>query len=407
MSEIPRVQLKQRRSQPFLNRHPWVFQGAIAIAPQGLEPGSVVTVCTHKNEPIAQGLWNPRSNFRTRLYVWSNQAEDVEQSLLTPEFWQQKIKTAISLRRQLFPNWDQAALRLINSEGDGLSGLTVDWFAGWLVVQFTSLGLWTVRDVLLTTLQDEIQPRGILLKADETINNLEGMELEDQQLSGETPLQPLFITENEISFGVDLVAGQKTGFFCDQRDNRRRCAELLKSIPEARVMDAFCYSGGFGLAALVHGNAKRVTFVDTSEAALHLAQANAELNSCSNRSEFVQGKALHIMRDAHNEDRQYDAIVLDPPKLAKNRGSLERAMGVYAKLNEAALRLIKPGGLLVTCSCSGHVSRQLFAEMLAQTATNADRQLRILEQRGAATDHPVSANCLEGEYLKTFFCHVQ
>jgi 23S rRNA (cytosine1962-C5)-methyltransferase len=383
---------------PFFSRHPWVFQGAIEKIDGDPAPGDAVAVHAQDGVFIAWGLFNPASNIAIRLYSWD------EATPLNDDFWRQRIDDAIGLRRVLFPQFlPNQAFRLIYSEADGLSGLTVDRYGDWLLVQLTSFALAQRQEVLLQGLRETLQPRGILLRTEKGIRAAEGLELADGLLWGETPPRPLFIEENGVQYGVDVAEGQKTGFFLDQRENRRRTADFVRG---GRVLDICCYTGGFSLNCLVNGHADEVVAVDASEAALCQARSNAELNGVSDRFRTIKQDAFKILEEFESRDEVFDTVVLDPPKLARNRQGIDAALRGYYSLNRFALGLIRSGGFFVTCSCSGHISHEMFADMLGQAALHADRRLQLIEVRGAAPDHPSSIHCLETDYLKCYLGRV-
>lgn len=398
MSSSPLVvRLKPRRALPFFSQHPWVFAGAIGAVNGMPQLGDPVILQSHEGEFIAHGLFNPVSNIRVRLYSWD------ENQPLDDDFWRRRVEAAIRGRRRLFPQMNaQTACRLVYSESDGLSGLTVDRFGEWLSLQWTSAALQQRADVILTALQEFAAPRGVWLRTERGIKELEGLSIDDGLLAGETP-PPLEVEEHGVRYHLDLPSGQKTGFYCDQRDNRLAVAHSARP---GRLLDGCCYTGGFGLTALVRGAATEVVAVDSSATALELAQHNAELNGCSDRFVTHCSDVFDFLEDQLAAGERYDTIVLDPPKLARTRGGLERALKAYARLNRLALSLLNPEGLLATCSCSGHVTREDFEQVLGRASLDAERNVQILEQRGQAADHPVSVHCLETSYLKCFLCRV-
>lgn len=396
--DLPQCVIKRRRALPFFSRHPWVFSTAIERIDGEPVPGQEVTLRSQDGQFIAQGLFNPHSHLRVRLYAWREDAR------LDRDFWSQRLDESLELRRRLFPDWGpEFACRLVNSEGDQLSGLTVDRYGDWLIVQFTSLALAQRQEMFLELLREKLQPHGIWLRTEKGIRAAEGLEQADGLLWGETPPRPLFIEENGLRYGIDLVEGQKTGFYLDQRDNRRFISRFVAG---QRVLDLFCYHGGFGLNCLQHGPAKEVIAVDVSEAALTLAKANAELNGLADRSRFRKQDGFKALEELAAEGELFDTVILDPPKLARNKAGLEAALRGYYSLNRLALNVLKPGGWLLTCSCSGHVSQEMFLDVLAKVAVHAGRALQILEVRGPAADHPRAVTCLENDYLKCVFCRV-
>ncbi|MFO0978487.1 MAG: class I SAM-dependent rRNA methyltransferase [Planctomycetaceae bacterium] len=402
-SGVPEVVIRSRRAQPFFGRHPWVFAGAVDQVRSGsdaaiIEPGTAVRVITSEGKFIAWGLINPNSRIVVRLYSWN--AEEP----FSAEFWRQKIRTAVQSRKAIFDlKAESTGCRLVFSESDVLSGLTVDFYGRYLLVQFTSLALYQHRDALIEALNQEVQPKGIWLRTEKGMREAEGLEAVDGLLSGEEPPRPLFIDEHGVTYGVDVQQGQKTGCYLDQRDNRLAVSRYVRG---AKVLDAFCFSGGFGITALKVGKASSVLGIDSSESALTLARANAELNSVADKCQWRRDDVRPALDALAAEGRRFDVVILDPPRMARTRGGLDRAINGYAHLNLAGLRVLEPGGILVTCSCSGLVSRQQFFEMLADVARQSGRDIQVLENLGQPADHPVSVTCPESEYLKVFICRV-
>ncbi|MFG0297093.1 MAG: class I SAM-dependent rRNA methyltransferase [Maioricimonas sp. JB045] len=393
---LPTVILKKRKALPFFSRHPWVFAGAIARVEGDPQPTDEVVLRSHEGQFIARGLYNPESNIRVRLYSWD------ENQPLDRALWSARLDDAIALRRKLFGK-SAAGCRLVFSESDGLSGLTIDRYGDFLLVQWTSRALAARQQVFYELLNEKLSPRGIWQRTEKGVGDAEGLEIADSLATGSEPPRPLFVEENGLQFGVDVVEGQKTGFYFDQRDNRAAVARYLKG---ASVLDMFCYTGGFSIAAAKLGDARRVRGVDSSESALDMARRNAELNGVSSQVSFEQGDAFRTLETLVAENARFDAVILDPPKMARSRGGLERAARGYFSLNRLALDLLEPNGLLVTCSCSGLLSREDFEQILAKVALDANRSLQVLEVRGQAADHPVSVHCLETSYLKCFICRV-
>lgn len=390
--------LKRRRAQPFFARHPWVFQGAIASVTGDPEPGDEVALQSNAGEFIARGLFNPHSQIVVRLYEWAGQGG------LNDKFWSRRIAQAIQRRAWHTPeNFAMSACRLINSEGDGLSGLMVDRYGDYLLVQFTSLALAIRQESLLDELQRQLDPKGIWLRTEKGIGTSEQLELKDGLVRGEPPPRPMTISENGIQFQVDVAEGHKTGFYLDQRDNR---LAVTRYTAGKRVLDMFCYSGGMSLNAVINGNAESALGVDTSQKAIDLATANAELNSVSNKVEFRQGKAFPTLEALAERGQTFDVVILDPPKMTRHRKGLKQAMRGYHSLNLLAANLLNTNGILVTCSCSGLVGESEFRSMLADVARSSGRSITILESRGAAADHPVSPHCPEGDYLKCMIASI-
>ncbi len=392
---LPRVTLGRGREAPFLGGHPWVFSGSIATVRGDPSDGAEVDVVTADGSFVGRGLFNGQSQIRVRLYT----SEPVP---LDDVFFAGRIGAAVRLRHDLLGlGHPEGACRLVFSEGDGLSGLTVDRYGPYLAVQFTSLALAARRDSLLDILQDVLSPVGIVLRTEKGILAEEGLELRDGLLRGTLPDQPLEIREGRLLYSVDLRTGQKTGFYLDQRENRRR------AVPYARdrtVADVCCYTGGFSMAVASEG--ARVVGVDTSKAALTLARQNAQQNGLSDRATFVRDDAFVWLGAEAKAGRRYGMVILDPPRFARSRKGVRQALNAYERLNTLALRCLEPGGILVTCSCSGRVTASDFMGAVARGAATAKRTVRLLEAHGQAPDHPVSTTCPESAYLKCLICHV-
>lgn len=397
-ADLATISIKPRRALPLFSRHPWVFATAVQNLSGDPAPGQEVLLRAHDGKFIARGLFNPYSHLRVRLYSWDESVE------LNRDFWSQRIDEAIALRRRLFPVWgSEFACRLINSEGDQLSGLTVDRYGDWLILQITSLALAQRQETLIDLLREKLQPRGIWLRTEKGIRAAEGLDQQDGLLWGEPPPRPIFLEENGIRYGVDLVEGQKTGFYLDQRDNRRFLSQFVSG---QDVLDICTYHGGFALNCVKFGNARSVLAIDSSESALTLAQSNAELNGVAERLRFRKQDSFKALEELAASGEKFDTIILDPPKLARNRAGLDAAVRGYYSLNRLAVDVLRPGGLLFTCSCSGLVTRDMFLDVLAKVAVNARRSIQILEVRSAASDHPRSVTCPDADYLKCVLCRV-
>ncbi len=394
----PRVYLKERRALPFFSRHPWVFAGAIDRVDGEVTPGAVVTLHASDGKFIAAGLYNPHSQIRVRLYSW-NEGEHLD-----PDFWSRRLDSAIALRHTLYGDPDsESGCRLVFSEADGLSGLIVDRYGEWLLVQFTSLALADRRAVILDLLEAKLRPRGIWLRTEKGIRESEQLELADGLARGAEPPRPLSLVENGVRYAVDVQQGHKTGFYFDQRDNR---AAVARYVAGKRVLDIFCYTGGFGLTSLTVGKARQVHAVDVSESALELARKNAEANQVASAIEFVKSDAFEELERLVAAGELFDVVILDPPKLTRHRAGLSKALRGYHSLNQLAVNVLKPGGILVSCSCSGLIGRDDFVGVLAAVSQRSGRPIQILESRGQAADHPTSVHCLETAYLKCYICRV-
>ena len=390
------VHLKPRKAQPFFGRHPWVLDSAVAKVVGTPADGDVVELMSDKDRFIARGLYNSKSKLRVRLFTWH------VGELLDEAFFRKRLETAVAARKALGYDAPGGAARVVFSEADGMSGIIVDRYAEYLTVQPTGRAMYQRLDRLLPMLVELLQPRGIMLRGDRGMTQTEGIEFADHLIWGEMPEGPVFIEENGLRIGVDLREGQKTGFYLDQRDNRRAAANYVRG---RKVLDMFCYSGGFSLAAAKLGHALDVTAVDGSAKALLLAKNNAQHNGISN-IHFQEADGFDFLAQQAAEGKKYGTIILDPPKFARSRAAIDEALRAYHRLNRLALDCLEPGGILVSCSCSGHVSREDFLMMLVGVAQKTGRDLQILEQRGASPDHPISATCLESEYLKCYICRV-
>jgi 23S rRNA (cytosine1962-C5)-methyltransferase len=395
---LPRVVVKPRRARPFFARHPWVFVTSIARVEGEPAPGEEVEVFSHERQFIARGLYNPHSAIRVRLYRWENEPLD-------EAYWSRQIDRALRLRHDVLGlerSGPGRAYRIVSSEGDGISGLTVDRYDRFLVVQFTSLALYERRDLLLRPLLERTGAEAVLSRTERGIAEQEGLNVHDDVLVGTIPDAPVEIVEHGLTYQVDLKAGQKTGFYLDQRANRRAVADYCR---DKRVLDLFCYTGGFALNALKHGGATSVLGIDSSATAIERARQNAVINQLGT-ARFEAADGFDTLETLRSRQERFGVVICDPPKFARHPRGIEEAIKGYLRLNRAALDVLEPDGVLVTCSCSGLVDRALFADVLGQAAELSGRPIQILEQRGQAADHPVSASCLESEYLKCFICRV-
>jgi 23S rRNA (cytosine1962-C5)-methyltransferase len=416
----PRIVLQPRRARPFYGRHPWVFAGAIASVEGSPVDGDEVDVHAHGGQFIARGLYNSRSRIRVRLYTWHAEQR------LDREFFGMKLDRAIALRRDVLRLVGPGrACRLVFSEGDGLSGMTLDQYDRWLVLQFTGLGLANRRELFADLLTEMFEPAGIYLRTERGVGRLEGLELQDGLLRGSLPTEPILIREPVIvpdalresdqlaervdpggrqwlEFLVDLAEGQKTGFYLDQRENRQLVAGLAAG---SRVLDAFCYTGGFGLHAARAG-AREVIGVDVSAHGLDLARQNAARNGLANLR-FEQADVFEYLEAAVRAGERFGLIVLDPPKFARQQKAVDAALQGYRRLQTLALLLLEPGGVLATCCCSGHITMTMLEELAAQIAADARRSVQILHRRHQPPDHPVSVSCLESSYLKCLITRVE
>ncbi|MFQ5464262.1 MAG: class I SAM-dependent rRNA methyltransferase, partial [Phycisphaerae bacterium] len=350
-------------------------------------PGDCVSVYDRKGQRFGSALYNPHSNIALRMISFSDEP-------ISDEFWQRTIRRAVDLRVSIL-NLPAAteAFRVVHAEGDELSGLVVDQYRDVLSISIYSLGMWRLADTLLPMLLESTGVGHYVVRADKVVGQREGFAPE----SYSSPRAPktIDIREHGIRFRVPMDIGHKTGFFCDQRDNRLRFSGMVSG---ADVLDLCCFSGGFGVYAKVRGGARSVKCVDLDEKAVAVARQNANLNQA--RVDVLQSDVFTYMRQMKINEAQYGAVVLDPPKLIFGKQEDEGGLFKYRDLNKLACGLVKPGGVLLSCSCSGALSREEFVHLVTAAARQIHRRYQILDVTGAAMDHPVHANCPESAYLK-------
>ncbi len=397
-SSTCRVILKRGRAKPFFLHHPWVFSGAIERVDGQPEKGAIVPVLDADGRFIAQGFYNPDSQIAVRLFFWD------EAKIADAAFWRGRVEAAVRLRHDVLRLPERTnAYRVVYSEADGIPGLIADRYADFLVAQFLTAGAAQRRDLFCSLLQEAFSPRAILERSDEESAEKEGMAPGRGVLAGQAPDGPVEIASDGLTFLVDLARGQKTGFFLDQRDNRLAASRYLDG---RAVLDAFCYTGAFGVTASRLGGAAEVLAVDRSEPAIELAQRNFELNGVKTFETRV-AKVAEELRRLKGSDRRFGAVILDPPKFARSRPRVPKALRAYRDVNLLAMQLLEQDGILVSCCCSGHVSQDQFLQTLNSAAVEAGVGLQVLEQRGQAADHPVISSCPETAYLKCLICRVK
>lgn len=386
---IPLV-VKREKVGPILGRHPWVFSKALVYIPEGLKAGEPVKLIDERGKFLATGYFNSYSQISVRVWGYS------EEEKVDKTFFKRRISQALAVRKNFVEKDDTDSYRVVNSEGDLLPGLVVDKYADYLVVQFHTKGMDFWRNLIVEALVDVLKPRGIYERSDIYGNQTDKPEEKVGVVYGEVP-ELIRIKENGLLFLVDVKRGQKTGFFLDQRDKRKAFAKYTRG---ADVLNVFSYTGGFSVYAL-SGGAKSVINIDTSNDALELAKENVKLNGFSlKKVTNIKGDAKKLLME--NLGR-FDAIVLDPPAFIKDRRKKERGVSGYKFVNRKAMEIIKDGGILVTCSCSYHLSLQEFRFLLSEVAQNARCSFKILETYTHGIDHPLTLPFIEGEYLKCFF----
>ncbi|MCD6043053.1 MAG: rRNA (cytosine1962-C5)-methyltransferase [Burkholderiales bacterium] len=383
------IQLKRGREKSLRRRHPWIFSGAVEKATG--KSGETVEVRDAAGKFVAKAAYSPKSQIRARVWTF-DAAEQVDAG-----FFRGRIQKALALREALPAARHSNALRLVNGESDGLPGLIVDRYADVAVAQFLSAGAERWREPLLDGLSELSGCEAVFERSDAEVRKLEGLEPRVGFARGNRNASRCPIIEYGLNFRVDVEQGQKTGFFLDQRENRQR----LRALASGReVLDGFCYTGGFSIAALA-GGAKRVTAIESSAPALEVAKENLAANPLDNsKIEFMQADVFAKLRELRDRNARFDLIVLDPPKFAPSAAQVQKAARAYKDINLWALKLLAPGGLLATFSCSGGVSAELFQSIVAGAAVDAGADAKIIERFGAAADHPVALEFPEGEYLK-------
>lgn len=381
--EIPEIPVRSP------TRHPFLYRKRLGTFDRRGRHGDLVRLVLQDGEPFGYGLFNPRSEITVRLLT--TQPDPPGES-----WWRERIADAVAFRRDVLKLDEQTnAYRLVHAEGDGLPGVVVDRLGDVLSVEVFSLGSFQRVDALLKLLTAAAGVEDYVVRCGPQTLDQEGFSAEPFGSSGLRPTS--IIEEQGVRFRIDHQAGHKTGFFCDQRDNRRRLSELTSG---RTVLDACCYTGGFALYAAVRGEAAEVTGVDLDESAIETAKGNANLNQAKMR--FVHADAFAYLRDMLRNERRYGVIVLDPPKFIRNREEHETGRQKYFDLNRLAMQLVEPGGWLLTCTCSGLLPVREFQQTVA-AAVPPGRTARIVDRTGAAADHPIAANCLETEYLQALW----
>jgi len=401
-NRMPSLILKPGREKSLLRRHPWIFSGAIARLDGDPASGATVDVLAANGQFLARAAYSPSSQIRARVWTF-DPSEQVD-----ADFFRKRIGSAIMARDTWHMTRDTDALRLIHAESDGLPGLIVDRYAGMLVLQSLTAGSEFWKDTLASLLLELTGLKDIYERSDADVRELEGLPPQVGLLHGDLPEAPFFILENDLKFMVNFATGHKTGFYLDQRLNRLRGRELAKG---REVLDCFCYTGGFTVNALA-GGAGSVLSVDASAEALSLCQENVALNSSPvtdsssfiSRHSLLQGDVFQLLRKFRDEAKSFDMIILDPPKFAPTAAQAEKAARGYKDINLLAFKLLRPGGLLFSFSCSGGVDAALFQKIVASAALDAGVEAQILEHLSQAPDHPVALAFPEGAYLKGLVC---
>ncbi|HEY9855129.1 MAG TPA: class I SAM-dependent rRNA methyltransferase [Stenomitos sp.] len=386
-----KVQFKRNRDTRVLAGHPWVFAGEVLEKPPAEADGQIVSVYDARGRFIGQGYCNTKSNILVRIL------SRVKGEVIDRTWWKNRLGEAIALRREYVKDTD--AYRLVNAESDGLPALIVDRYGDYLSIQVLALGIEVRLQEIVELLVELVQPKGIYERSDVPVRRLEGLEQRTGVLWGEAPPSELVIHEGPYKLHVDITSGQKTGFFLDQRPNRLQVGRLSEG---KRVLNCFSYSGGFTMAAAL-GGASEVVSVDISEDAVKLGEANARLNGVEDRCKWVAANAFDFLREQEKAGELYDVVILDPPAFTKTKESIPGAIRGYKEINLRGIRLLRPGGLLVSASCSHHMDPTLFVNVIQEAAMDSGKRLRMMQLAGAGMDHPILPAASETNYLKCFY----
>ena len=392
-----RLVLAKGREKSLLRRHPWVFSGAVSRMEGKASTGETIDIVDAQGKWLARGAFSPASQIRAR--VWTFDKDET----IDIDFFTRRLKQAQQWRDWLAQRDGLDSYRLIAGESDGLPGVTIDRFGHFLVLQLLSAGAEYQRPAIVSALQSLYPDCAIYDRSDVAVRKKEGLELAQGPVAGELPPDLLPVTENGMKLYVDIKAGHKTGYYLDQRDSR---LATRRYVDDKRVLNCFSYTGGFAVSSLM-GNCRQVVSIDTSQEALDVAKMNVELNKLDlSKAEFVRDDVFKLLRKYRDQGEKFDVIVMDPPKFVENKSQLQGACRGYKDINMLAIQLLNPGGVLLTFSCSGLMTTDLFQKIIADAALDAGRDVQFIEQFRQAADHPVIATYPEGLYLKGFACRV-
>lgn len=396
----PCLYLRPDRSKPVVQHHPWIFSGAIARLEGDPTPGDLIDIRASDGRRLATAYWNPRSQIQARILTWDD--EDINR-----EWWIARLKRAIDGRAAIARDQSTDAYRLVHAESDYLPGLIVDRYGEWLVLQALTLGIDTRKREIAAYLMELTGARGVYERSDVDVRGKEGLNASRGILAGIKPPESVHITEAGITLATNVTDGHKTGFYLDQRPNRLLAASLTRRIgPATQMLNLFSYTGSFGVHA-VAASAGHVVQVDSSADALAIAEQQLTLNQLDpGKVEHVQADVFDYVRELTSEQDRFDIVVCDPPKFAHTASQVDRAARGYKDLNLHAFKLVRPGGYLLTFSCSGAVSRDLFQKIVFGALADSGRDGQILAHLGAGEDHPVALTFPEGEYLKGLLVRV-
>jgi 23S rRNA (cytosine1962-C5)-methyltransferase len=395
---MSQIIIKTGREKSLLRHHPWIFSGSISDVHGMPGIGDTVDVISSDGQFLAKAAYNPNSNIRGRIWTWDLKEE------VTPDLFERRIQLAVDARRQLSGLIPSNAMRLVHGESDGIPGLILDQYDQVCVIQFLTAGVEFWRNEILELIKRITDIQIIYERSDVDVRQLEGLPLQKGMVYGKLLKNPITIEENGVKILVDIVDGHKTGYYLDQRENRY----LARTLADRKnVLDCFSYTGGFAINSLL-GHATSVSLVDSSNAALYTARNNIELNNIGlEKVSFIEQDVFKYLRILRDKDEHYDLIILDPPKFAPTISQAERAARGYKDINLLAFKLLNQNGYLMTFSCSGGVSEELFQKIVAGAALEAGVEAKIVKRLYQAVDHPVALNFPEGAYLKGFLVQRQ
>lgn len=392
------IYLVKGREKSLRRKHPWIFSRGISKVDGSPELGETVDVFTHDGKWLAKAAYSPNSQIRAR--VWSFDKSDIDEA-----FFIKRIQDAQLLREELIQRDGLTGYRLIAAESDGLPGITIDKYQDYLVCQLLSAGAEYHKETLVKALVHCFPDCHVYERSDVAVRKKEGLKETVGVLHGDTPPESVVIEENGVKISVDIVNGHKTGFYMDQRDSR---LQAMKYVEDKEVLNCFSYTGGFGLYAL-KGNAQRVINADVSQPALDTAKYNAELNELDiskKRAVFLNADVFKLLREYRDQGTKFDVVIMDPPKFVSSKNNLTSGANGYKDINMLAMQILKPGGTLLTYSCSGLMSADLFQKVIADAALDANRSVKFVERFEQAADHLTDSAYPEGFYLKGFACKV-
>ena len=389
------VILKKSADSFIKRKHPWIFSGAIEKVEGKPSNGETVQIFNSGKNSVGFGSYSPSSQIRVRFWSFNIEEE------INSNFFRKRILVAVELRKKLIDESQTNAFRIINAESDGLPGLIVDQYADYLVCQFLSAGAEINKGIIIEILNDVLKPVGIYERSDLEVRTKEGLQPTHGLLKGNVPNELIEVRENGLKFLVDIKSGHKTGFYLDQRDNRKLLTNFSK---QKNTLNCFSYTGGFSVYALTNG-AEKVTQVEASASAIDLSMKNFKLNNLdSSLVENINGDVFEVLRKFRDERKTFNLIILDPPKFTESASQIQKASRGYKDINLLAFKLLNPGGILFTFSCSGHISQELFQKIVADAALDSGREVKIIKQLTQSADHLVATNFPEGLYLKGLMC---